>query len=213
MNTMNTMTTISNMKKRETTHKKKPVSECARLGYTLPPEVEALIKEYSQPMYRLPLHFKAINTLFVFQKRGLMRFALEWTCPECTNILLQTRLNVRYREAQMRYRRLAIGEIYEELSRAIFASEIHAQGLFRRDILKTSRNLIFVQDNSGKPISYNSAPMNCANVYVEILAGTCTTIFIISPYVLSMHKVFYFPVAVMLAALLLQHIRINMKYL
>ena len=189
------------------------LSECARLEYKFPPEVEALIKEYAQPVYRMPLHFKAVNTLFVFQKRGMMKFALDWMCPECNHPLLKTRMNVNYREAQMKYRKQSIGEIYEQLSFAIFASETHGHGLFKRDILKTSRNLLFVQDGEGKPVMCNSAPLTCTNIYIEILTGTFGALFVASPYALSMSYVFYIPISIMIFIFVLQHTRIHYKYI
>jgi hypothetical protein len=201
------------MKKRETIYSKKPVSECVRLEYKFPAEVEALIKEYAQPIYRSPHHFKAVNTLFVFQKRTLMKFALEWTCPECYHPMLQTRLNVTYREAQIKYRKQSIGEIYEQLSKIIFESETYSYGIFKRDILKTSRNIVFVRDEKGIPIMCNSAPMSCVNIYVEILAGTFAAIFIVSPYVLSMPKAFYIPNIILIVIFVIQHAHIHFKYI
>ncbi len=52
------------MKKREKTHKKAAVSECARLGYTLPPEVEALINKISS-FYNIIILYTNINETFV----------------------------------------------------------------------------------------------------------------------------------------------------
>ena len=143
--------------------------EHERLGFKFPPEVEALIKEYAQPIYKLPTHFKAMNTLFVFQKRHLMRFALEWIYPSYNNPLRHTRFNNAYRKAQQKYRKQPIGEIYEELTEIIPGTRIFAPDWFKIDILNSSRRLKFVTNKQGQPLECNSIPMYCNNIYTEML--------------------------------------------
>jgi len=159
------MKTINSMKRDITGNTKSKMAgetEHARLGYALPVEVEMLIKEYAQPRYRASAHFKAMNTLFVYQKRGLMPIFLGLACPECDHPLLQTRLNVKYRKAQIMYRKRQLGEIYDDFVRRIPTLVDHES--FKHDMLRCSRNLRFVTDELGRPIETNSSPMNCTDI-------------------------------------------------
>ena len=143
--------------------------EHERLGFKLPPEVEALIKEYAQPMYKLPSHFKAMNTLFIYQKRHLMRFALEWIYPSYNNPLRHTRFNNAYRKAQQKYIKQPIGEIYEELTEIIPGTRLFAPDWFITDILNSSRRLKFITNKQGRPVECNSITISCYNIYTEML--------------------------------------------
>ena len=163
-------------------------TENARLGYALPSEVEMLIKEYAQPIYKIPIHFKAMNTLFAYQKKGLMPIFLGLACPNCNHPLLQTRLNVKYRMAQITYRKKQLGEIYEDLARRIPGLVEH--DTFKHDMLHSSRKLRFVTDELGCPIETNSSPMNCANIYCEIATSFVIIMPLVTVYALPISAIF-----------------------
>ena len=188
---MNIMKTINSMKRDITGNTKSKMAgetEHARLGYALPVEVEMLIKEYAQPRYRASAHFKAMNTLFVYQKRGLMPIFLGLACPECDHPLLQTRLNVKYRKAQIMYRKRQLGEIYDDFVHRIPTLVDHES--FKHDMLRCSRNLRFVTDELGRPIETNSSPMNCTDIYCEIATSIVIVLPLLTVYALPISTIF-----------------------
>ena len=142
--------------------------ERERLHFKLPPEVEALIKEYAQPMYKLPTHFKAMNTLFIYQKKHIMRFALELIYPSYNNPFRHTRFNNEYRKVQQKYRKQQIGEIYEELTEIIPGIRLVVSKWFIIDILNSSRRLKFITNKQGRLIECNSITISCYNIYTEV---------------------------------------------
>lgn len=135
----------------------------------LPSEIEELIKEFAQPLYKRPSHFYAMNTLFSYQKMCIMKFAINTIHPEYNDPCLQTRFNRRYRRVQRNYRNKPIGEIYEDLSLVILGSRAFALVQFKVDIISCSRNIEFDKDEQGKPIKCNVTSMNCSNIYSELV--------------------------------------------
>jgi hypothetical protein len=144
-------------------------SERVRLCGKLPVEVEAIIKEYAQPRYKISAHFKAMNTLFRFQKGSIMPIVMGLACPECNHPLLQTRLNSKYRRAQIKYNKKPIGEVYEDL--VLLLPGLVEPETFMSDILRSSRTLKFDTDKHGRTIECSSAPLNCCDIYCEIAAA------------------------------------------
>ena len=147
----------------------KTMSEDKVLVMKLPSEIEELIKEFAQPLYKHPSHFYAMNTLFSHHKRCIMKSVINTIYPEQDDPCVQTRFNRHFRRAQNNYRNQQIGEIYEELAIVTFGSTTVACELFKRNILSCSRNLTFDTDKEGKPIKCSMKPLNCSNVYSEIV--------------------------------------------
>ena len=98
-------------------------SEYNRLGGHFPPEVEALIKEFAQPIVKKPIHYKAIKPLFDGQKKKMMERFLRLKCPNPRDIMCRTRLNLTYRNALIEYNKEEIGEVYEWLTSMLYESD------------------------------------------------------------------------------------------
>ena len=111
-----------------------------RLSGDLPPEVKARIKEYAQPVYRKPIHFNTINTLFQFQKRDMMENVICLMCPSSMDTFCRTRFNYTYRNAMRNYQKQHIGEIYEWLTQFHYNSPPHNFD-FKIDIINRAQTL------------------------------------------------------------------------
>ena len=161
----------------------KTQSEYMRLGGKLPIEVLELVKAYAKPRYKKSWHFKAMNTLFEVQKKNIMQDVLEIKCPECNNMLLKTRFNNHYRNAQRKYRRQSIGEIYEELNsnNPNLENNGTAYYVLKWNILHLSRNMKFIVDKQGNPIECKNTKMNCYSICGEFVVIILT----IFPFLLA----------------------------
>ncbi|MBF95551.1 MAG: hypothetical protein CMH58_10380 [Myxococcales bacterium] len=85
---------------------KKSMTEYKRLGGTLPPDIERLIKEYAQPIYKKTPHCKVINHMFSYMKKVLIYDYVLYkrSYTESVNGYNERDLN-----------RKQIGELYEEI--------------------------------------------------------------------------------------------------
>ena len=164
----------------------KTQSEYMRLGGKLPNEVLEHIKAYAEPRYKISWHFKAMNTLFKHQKNIMMPCVIAAKYPELNHMLLRTRFNKHYRNAQRKYRRQSIGEIYEEIY-----EEISFTPLLKRDILAVASSLKFEVDDKGSPIVCDYITLNRYSFTCEIVIVILTMIPVITACV-SMNTG-YFP--------------------
>lgn len=95
-------------------------SEYQRLNGHLPVELECLVKEYAQPMYRKPYHHKVFSPLLSGMKMVIIRHLLYQNCPQCRMCThAQALNNAHYRREQAKLLGKQTGELFEEESRDI----------------------------------------------------------------------------------------------
>lgn len=86
--------------------KKSSMTEYKRLDGTLPPDIERLIKEYAQPIYKKTPHCKVINSMFGYLKKVIIYDYVLYkrSCTEGVNGYNESDLN-----------RKQVGELYEDI--------------------------------------------------------------------------------------------------
>ncbi len=95
-------------------------SEYQRLNGHLPVELECLVKEYAQPVYRKPYHHKVFSPLLSGMKMVIIRHLLYQNCPQCRMCThAQALKNAHYRREQAKLLGKQTGELFEEESRDI----------------------------------------------------------------------------------------------
>ena len=154
---------------------------CKNTNMKLPVEIEQLIREYAEPIYKKPLHLKAIKPMFIYMKRMMMKDTLYWTCPSSRNPFLQTTFNLNYRRAHKKYVIQQIGEIYEELYEDIWDGN---SGSSSDNLIGDVLNFCQQCDTDLLTLS-ESKPINCMNKLAEMLI-----IIIINYYLLLFYFLF-----------------------